>query len=67
MSVATPAVASARTRTPTPAGKRNAGRSAKCRRAAGMSGVATNAATPAVVPAASTTQAKTGTGRAMSW
>ena len=40
---------------------------AKRQLAAGHSGVRTSAATPKVVPAASTTQACVGTGRTMSW
>ena len=69
ISVATPAAASARTRAPIPGGNRSAGRSRNRNRsrAAGMSGVTTSAATPAVVPAASTIQARAGTGRVRSW
>jgi hypothetical protein len=67
ISVATPAAASERTRTPIPGGKRSRGRSRRRSRATGMSGVATSAATPAVVPTASTIQARAGTGRLRSW
>src|SRR5436190_9901149 len=67
ISVAMPAVARARTRAPTPGGNRSRGRSLRRSRAAGHSGVATSAATPAVVPAARTIQASAGTGRVRSW
>ena len=67
ISVATPAAASERTRAPIPGGKRSPGRSRRRSRATGMSGVTTSAATPAVVPAASTIQAGAGTGRVRSW
>jgi hypothetical protein len=66
-SVAMPAAASERTRAPTPAGNLSVGRSASRSRATGSSGVATSAATPAVVPAASASHAVAGTGRSMSW
>ena len=66
-SVTIPAAARDRTRAPTPGGNRSAGRSRSRSRVTGTSGVATSAATPAVVPAASTIQAMAGTGRRRSW
>ena len=62
-----PAAASARTRAPTPGGKRSSGPQPQAQPGAGTSAVTTSAATPAVVPTASTLQAGAGTGRARSW
>src|ERR1700733_7944629 len=62
ISVTIPATARDRTRAPTPAGNRSTGRNRTWSRVTGMSGVATSAATPAVVPTARTSQAWVETG-----
>ena len=66
-SVAMPAAARDRTRALIPAGNRSVGRSCSRSRVTGISGVATSAATPAVVPTARTIQATPGTGWRRSW
>src|SRR4029077_5898766 len=62
-SVSTPAIASLRTRAPTPAGNRNLGLIPMCSRQAGTTAVSTSASTPSVVPPDSRNSADGGRSR----